>query len=274
MENFIIGVRFQQGGKIYHFSADPYREDLLVGDRVIVETNRGPQLVEVVQILENPKPPENGSWKPIVRRATPRDLLLRQYWEQKEAEALVNCQAKIRAARLAGVKVVAAEFNLSGDQLVFLYTYDGDGKLNLTPVRKAMRSLYRAQITMRKIGPRDAARIMGGMGACGLETRCCSLYMGESCSITIKMAKAQNVSLASSEITGMCGRLRCCLRHEYEVYAEALKGMPKVKKRVMTPQGEGKVIKVNALKETVLVKLPESGVKEFHRDEISLPQAK
>ncbi|RME08033.1 MAG: stage 0 sporulation protein [Anaerolineae bacterium] len=270
MNVLVVGVRFQAGGKIYHFDATPFRDRIRLGDRVIVETHRGPQVVEVVQVLENPEPPKNGEWKPVLRLATPRDLLLRQYWEQKETEAVVNCQAKVRAARLSGVKVVAAEFNLSGDQLTFLYTYEGDGKLNLSPVRKAMGDLYNAEVTMRKIGPRDAARIMGGMGACGLETRCCSLYMGESCSITIKMAKAQNVSLASSEITGMCGRLRCCLRHEYPIYEELLKGLPKVKKRVVTPMGEGKVIKVNALKGTVLVKLEES-IKEFHRDEVRLP---
>jgi len=131
-----------------------------------------------------------------------------------------------------------------------------------------MQKHYRVKISMRKIGPRDAAKIIGGMGACGLEARCCSTYLGEFCPISIKMAKTQNVSLAPSEITGMCGRLRCCLQYEYDTYAEARKGLPRPKKFVKTPLGEGRVIKVNPLKETVLVNLGERGTKEFSKEEI------
>ena len=267
MTDFIVGVRFQKVGKIYHFSANKFR-DLQVGDHVIVETSRGQQLGKVAQIVDDPVKPEDGDWKPVLRVATPRDLVTRQMWEQKETEAIVNCRAKVKDLKLEGVKIIAAEFTLNGDRLTFLYTNEENDKADLTSLRKAMQKHYKTTVTMRKIGPRDAAKIMGGMGACGLETRCCSLYMGEFCPISIKMAKAQNVSLAPSEITGMCGRLRCCLRHEYDTYAEALKDLPKPKRRVVTPQGEGKVVKVNPLKSTVLVHLGEHGLKEFHKDEL------
>ena len=158
-----------------------------------------------------------------------------------------------------------------------MFTNEGKDKIDLKPLRKAMQKMYRANINLRKIGPRDAAKIIGGLGACGLESRCCSQFMGEFCPISIKMAKMQNVSLAPSEITGMCGRLRCCLQHEYETYVEARKNLPKPKKIVTTPMGEGRVIRVNPLKDTVLVSLGERGLKEFPNAEITLrkpPQSK
>jgi len=269
MTEFIVGVRFQDVGKVYHFSANKY-PDLIVGDRVVVQTSRGLQLGVVAQIVDDPGKPENGPWKPVVRQATPRDLVKRQTWEMKEAEAIVNCRAKLKDLKISDVKIISAEFTLDGGRLTFLFTNEGNDKLDLTPLRKAMQKLYRAKINMRKIGPRDAAKIMGGMGACGLETRCCTQFMGEFCPISIKMAKAQNVSLAPSEITGMCGRLRCCLKHEYDTYVDARKNLPKPKKIVNTPLGEGRVIRVNPLKETVLVKLEDHGAKEFPNAEVTL----
>ena len=269
MTEFIVGVRFQDVGKVYHFSANKY-PDLIVGDRVVVQTSRGVQLGVVAQIVDDPGKPENGPWKPVVRQATPRDLVKRQTWEMKEAEAIVNCRAKLKDLKISDVKIISAEFTLDGGRLTFLFTNEGNDKLDLTPLRKAMQKLYRAKINMRKIGPRDAAKIMGGMGACGLETRCCTQFMGEFCPISIKMAKAQNVSLAPSEITGMCGRLRCCLKHEYDTYVDARKNLPKPKKIVNTPLGEGRVIRVNPLKETVLVKLEDHGAKEFPNAEVTL----
>lgn len=267
MSDFIVGVRFQDVGKVYHFSANKY-PDLIVGDRVVVETSRGLQLGVVAQILDDPAEPENGPWKPVMRKATARDLVRRQVWEMKESEAVVNCRAKVKELKLADIKIVSAEFTLDGSRLTFLFTNEGNDKLDLTALRKAMRKIYRVSINMRKIGPRDAAKIIGGMGACGLESRCCTQFMGEFCPISIKMAKAQNVSLAPSEITGMCGRLRCCLQHEYETYVEARRNLPKPKKIVNTPMGEGRVIRVNPLKDTVLVNLGERGAKEFPNEEI------
>ncbi|MBM3145861.1 MAG: stage 0 sporulation protein [Chloroflexi bacterium] len=268
MTDFIVGVRFLKAGKIYHFSANQQR-DLQVGDHVVVETSRGLQLGEVAQLVEDAGEPENDSWKSVLRKASPRDLVTRQVWEEKETEAVKSCQSKASQLKLKGVKIISAEFTLDGDRLTFLYTNEVDDKLDLTPLRNEMQKLYRAKINLRKVGPRDAAKIIGGLGACGLETRCCSMYLGEFCPISIKMAKAQDVSLAPTEITGMCGRLRCCLQYEYETYVEAHKGLPRLKKHVTTPMGDGRVIKVNPLKETVLVDLGERGAKEFPREEVS-----
>ena len=121
---------------------------------------------------------------------------------------------------------------------------------------------------MRQIGPRDVAKIIGGMGACGMESRCCSIFLTEFSPISIKMAKEQGISLTPSEITGMCGRLRCCLIYEYQQYVEARKTLPKRKKRVITPQGEGKVIDTYPLKDSVLVEVEGIGREEFGRLDI------
>jgi cell fate regulator YaaT (PSP1 superfamily) len=266
----IVGIRFQKIGKVYHFDASDF-QDFAAGDFAVVETRRGKQLGQVVQILdeEAAKSQAKGRWKPIERRATPRDLVLQQLWEKKQLEATINCRAKAAEIGLSRVKIVASEFSFDGRQLTFLYSTEGEETVNLKSLRQAMRRIYnRTKIEMRLIGPRDVAKIIGGMGACGLETRCCSMFLTEFSPISIKMAKAQGVSLNPSEITGMCGRLRCCLIYEYEQYVAARKELPKRGKRVVTPLGEGKVIDVYPLKQAVMVDVKEHGRTEFLKHEI------
>lgn len=263
MQNFIVGIRFQKVGKVYHFDASNFH-DLKAGDFAVVDTSRGRQLGEVVQIVEDPQAPQEGSWKPIQRRATPRDLLMRQLWQQKELEAMINCRAKAAELKLKGVKIVAAEYTFDGSRLSFLYSTETEEKIDLRALRNAIQRVYpRTRVEMRQIGPRDVAKLLGGMGACGLENRCCSMFLTEFSPISIKMAKEQGISLTPSEITGMCGRLRCCLVYEYEQYVEARKQLPKRGKRVVTPQGEGKVVDVFPLKDTAVVELDEAGIHEF-----------
>jgi cell fate regulator YaaT (PSP1 superfamily) len=269
MTNIIIGVRFQNSGKIYHFNASDHPE-IQAGDHVIVETSRGTQLGEVASVMVDPQNQRDGGWKSIVRQATPRDLVLRQIWEGKEAEAVVNCRAKVTELNLDGIKIVDAEYTLDGERLTIVYNSEGQENTKLSNLQKAMKRLYpKVQMEFRQIGPRDTAKIMGGLGACGIETRCCTRFLTEFSPISIKMAKTQGISLAPSEITGMCGRLRCCLIYEYEQYQKAIKDLPRRGKRVITPAGEGKVINVNPLKETILVAVDKStGIKEFSKDEV------
>jgi cell fate regulator YaaT (PSP1 superfamily) len=265
---FVVGVRFQKVGKIYHFDARKFR-DLQTGDFAVVETSRGKQLGEVVQVLDDPSLPPRGSWKPITRKATPRDLLLRQLWQQKELEAMINCRAKAAELNIKGVKIVAAEFTIDGKRLSFLYSTETEEKVDLHTLRNALKRTYqRSRVELRQIGPRDVAKIIGGMGACGMETRCCSIFLTEFSPISIKMAKEQGISLTPSEITGMCGRLRCCLIYEYGQYVEARKKLPKRNKRVITPQGEGKVVDTYPLKDSVLVDVEGVGREEFGRLDI------
>lgn len=263
----IVGIRFAQVGKIYHFDASAC-PDIKVGDHAVVETSRGKQLGEVVQIIQNPVPPPEG-WKPVERIATPRDLVLRRMWAQKELEVLVACRERIAQMKLRGVKIVATEFSFDGTRLAILYSLETEEKIDLKPLRQEVQKDYpQAQVELRQIGPRDAAKIFGGMGACGMEKRCCSLFLTEFSPVSIKMAKEQGISLTPEEITGMCGRLRCCLVYEYEQYAAARKELPKKNKWVVTPLGEGKVVDVNPLQFKVRVSIPEVGEREFHRDEI------
>jgi cell fate regulator YaaT (PSP1 superfamily) len=268
MSQYIIGIRFQKFGKIYHFSAAE-NTDVKAGDFAVVETSRGKQLGEIVQIMEEADQDRNGSLKPIVRVATPRDLVLRQVWQQKERVAVEFARAKLTDSGIDGVKIIRAEYTFDGKRLTFLYSSEGDESVDLTELRNQLKAQYRrTRIDLRQIGPRDVAKIIGGMGACGMGMRCCSMFLTEFSPISIRMAKAQGVSLAPSEITGMCGRLRCCLFYEYEHYVEARKELPREKKRIPTPLGEGKVVSVSPLIRKVVVDLGEGGLKEFSLEEL------
>ncbi len=268
MQPLIVGVRFQQIGKIYHFNASAF-PNIRVGDRIIVETSRGKQLGEIAQLVENPSLPPEGTWKSVERIATPRDLILRKIWQQKEVEAMINCRARAAELHLADVKIAAAEFSFDGSRLTFIFSSESEEKVELKSLRNDMSKKYHdTHIEMRQVGPRDIAKLLGGMGACGIEMRCCSRFLTEFSPISIKMAKEQGISLTPPEITGMCGRLRCCLVYEYEQYAAARKELPKRGKRVVTPLGEGKVVDVNPLLMTLRVELPDVGTREFSRDSV------
>ncbi len=247
----IVGVRFMPVGKVYHFDGTHLR-DLRSGDWVIVSTTRGRQMGQVASM----EPPKHGAadgpFKLIERMATNRDLALKKYWETQEIAAMVVAREKAQHLRLA-CKIVKAEYTFDGARLGFLYSVEDNVEVNVEPLRAALQPEFNAKIDMRLIGPRDAAKIIGGGGACGLSERCCSTFLTDFSPISVKMAKEQGLSLNPQEITGMCGRLRCCLLYEYEQYVEARKQLPKRNKEVGTPQGNGKVIDVFPLRDAVLV---------------------
>ncbi len=246
----VAGVRFFDIGKVYHFSCE-HIPDLMVGDHVIVETTRGTQLGQVMNQLTPGEDADQRDFKPILRRATPIDMMSQKIWKAREVEALITCREK--AAETGGfdaAKFVAAQYNFDGTLLTFLFT--AEEKLNTNRLRAVLQRGFKARVDLRQIGPRDVAKLLGGMGACGIP-RCCSTFLTDFSPISIKMAKAQGISLNPSEITGMCGRLRCCLIYEYEQYVEARKLLPKRNKRVGTPHGEGKVLDVFPLRDGVLV---------------------
>lgn len=267
-ERYIVGLRFQRVGKIYHFDASNI-PDLKPGDYAIVETSRGSQLGQMIYQVENQKQNTNGGLKPVLRRASAQDLIVKQSWEQKESEAVINCQKKANELGFRDVKIIAAEFSFDGKRLYFSYSCDEGEKVDLKPLRRAMQRFYlQTHIELHLIGPRDVAKIIGGMGACGLENRCCSTFLPDFSPISIKMAKEQGISLTPTEITGMCGRLRCCLEYEHAQYSEARKLLPKRGKRVGTPMGEGKVVEILALKSSVVVEVDSGGRHEFAAQEI------
>lgn len=268
IKSHIVGIRFTKIGKIYHFDASK-QPDIDIGDFVIVDTSRGREIGEVITIIDDPEPPYQGNWKPVDQKATPRDLVRRQLWQKKEVEALIQCREKVAELKIRGVKIIAAEYSFDGSRITFLYGTDTDAKLNVKRLRGAMNDTFpRTRVDLRQIGPRDVAKVIGGMGACGLSNRCCSMFLTEFSPISIRMAKEQGVSLSPTEITGMCGRLRCCLIYEYQQYIDARKKMPKRNKRVVTPHGEGKVVDIYPLTEVVVVELDSGQKQEFPNEEI------
>jgi cell fate regulator YaaT (PSP1 superfamily) len=253
---------------VYHFDASNFA-DIRPGDFVVVETSRGTQLGEIVQFINTPERSTTSGMKSIMRIATPQDLLVRQQWALKESEAAKECRAKASELGLSDVKIVSAEYSLDGSKLLFIYSSEEGERTDLKSLRRTMQRTYQqTHVEMHLVGPRDVAKALGGMGACGLECRCCSAFLTEFSPISIKMAKEQGISLTPSEITGMCGRLRCCLVYEYEQYVEARKQLPKRGKLVVTPKGDGKVMDVNPLKGSVLVELEQGGQLEFLQQDI------
>ena len=259
----VAGVRFQKIGKLYHFDYSRFPE-LKAGDFVIVETLRGRQMGQIMGFTE---PDAHRDIREILRPASPRDLVLQQYWVDKQPEALVVCRETASDMRyFDDVKFVEAQYNYDGSVVTFLFS--AEQKVDTTTIQKRLQRKIEATVELRQIGPRDVAKLLGGFGACG-ETRCCSTFLTDFSPISIKMAKAQGISLNPSEITGMCGRLRCCLVYEYEQYVEARKILPRRNKRVGTPYGEGRVIDVLPLLDSVMVDLGEAGRKTVTREEIT-----
>lgn len=250
-DQLIAGVRFQPSGKIYHFDASR-SEDLRPGDFALVETVRGAQLGEVVTV----RPPRQGedvrTLKPIKRRAGGRELALRHWWQKREDEALHLARREAGNLGLR-IKIVVAEYTLDGKRLTLLYGSE-EKYVDLGELESRLQRELDARVELLKIGPRDQAKLMGGCGACG-GPRCCSHFLPEFTSISIKMAKKQGVSLHPSAITGMCDRLRCCLHYEYDQYLDAMKDLPRRKRRVKTPYGEGRVIDLVPLKRAVIVSI-------------------
>jgi cell fate regulator YaaT (PSP1 superfamily) len=259
----VAGVRFQRVGKLYHFEYDEYPQ-LQAGDYVIVETTRGRQMGEVVNFYAVDE--ENREYKPILRMASPRDLILRHHWELQQDDAMNIVKQKVREqGGIRDAKFITALYNYDGTLLTIIYT--AEDKVNVNKLWGELTKAFpHAQVEMRQVGPRDVAKLLGGFGACG-ELRCCSTFLTDFSPVSIKMAKAQGISLNPSEITGMCGRLRCCLVYEYEQYVQARQHLPKKNKRIGTPHGEGRVIDVMPLQDAVLVAVGD-GLQVVKREEI------
>jgi cell fate regulator YaaT (PSP1 superfamily) len=262
------GVRFQPVGKVYHYLADNF--ELRVGDWVVVDSARGRQMGQVASL----KPPRDthdlSIFKRVERKATGRDMAMRHFYDNKELEAMIACRAESSALGLP-IKIVKAEYSFDGQTLTFLYSSDQEERVETNELRLVMSRLYRARIETRQVSPREVAKIIGGMGACGIEQRCCSRFLTDFSPISIKHAKEQGLSLNPHDITGMCGRLRCCLIYEYEQYVEARRHLPKKNAIIGSPQGQGKVVDVLPMRDSVVVLIGEGETAKqvvIHREQI------
>ncbi|HHU48101.1 MAG: PSP1 domain-containing protein [Caldicoprobacterales bacterium] len=246
----VVGVRFKKAGKIYYFGPNDF--DLKVDDHVIVETARG---IEYGDVVVPPKmvPDEEivSPLKPVIRKANEEDE--RQVIEnkKKEEEAFQIGEEKIAAHQLP-MNLVDVELTFDNSKLIFYFT--ADGRIDFRELVKDLASVFKTRIELRQIGVRDEAKMLGGMGPCGLSL-CCSTFMGDFHPVSIKMAKEQNLSLNPAKISGLCGRLMCCLKYEQDYY-ECVRGiMPKAGREVLTPEGPAVVLETNLLTQKVKVKL-------------------
>ena len=245
----VTGVRFKKPGKIYYF--DPENIELEKGMNVIVDTAMGEEYGEVVIARKEVEDNEvTEPLKKVIRIATNKDEKMRQENKAKEQGAYKTCLEKISKHELP-MKLIDAEYKYDGSKLIFYFT--ADGRIDFRELVKDLAAVFRTRIELRQIGVRDEVKRCGGNGVCGRELCCCT-FLGNFETVSIKMAKEQNISLNPSKISGNCGRLMCCLKYEQEVYEEKLKILPKVGAIVKTQEGTGEVCSVETLKEVVRVK--------------------
>ena len=255
----VVGIRFQRAGKIYYF--DPLDYDLETAMHVIVETARG---VEMGTVLIPPKEVDDDKvvqpLKPVIRIATDDDEKVIEKNKEKEAEAYVICKEKIAKHGL-DMKLVAAEYTFDNNKLLFYFT--ADGRIDFRELVKDLASVFRTRIELRQIGVRDETKMLGGIGICGREL-CCGSYLTDFVPVSIKMAKEQNLSLNPTKISGVCGRLMCCLKNEQETYEYLNSRLPSVGDSVITPTGmHGEVSGVNVLRQLVKVVVDNGEEKEL-----------
>ncbi len=265
----VIGVRFRTAGKIYFF--DPLQFEIKRGDHVIVETARGIEFGTVVSdIREVEDDKVIQPLKPVIRIATERDCEQEASNKEKEKEAFKICLEKIHKHELE-MKLIDAEYTFDNNKVLFYFT--ADGRIDFRELVKDLASVFKTRIELRQIGVRDETKIMGGIGICG-RPLCCHSYLSDFIPVSIKMAKEQNLSLNPTKISGVCGRLMCCLKNEEDTYEELNRKLPNVGDWVTTEDGyKGEVQSVNVLRQLVKVIVDlgndEKEIREYEVDRLS-----
>ena len=264
----IVGIRFKRAGKSYYF--DPNNLDIKKDDYLIVETARGIEFGEcVIGIKEVNEENIVAPLKPVIRIADKNDIEKHKENKGKEQEAFDICLKKIEEHKLQ-MKLIDVEYTFDNNKVIFYFT--ADGRVDFRDLVKDLATVFKTRIELRQIGVRDEAKMIGGLGPCG-RPMCCTTFLGDFASVSIKMAKEQNLSLNPTKISGICGRLMCCLNYEQETYEEIRKRLPKVGSIVKTVLGNGEVINNNIVKESVRVKLKkndEEVIENFKINDIEL----
>jgi cell fate regulator YaaT (PSP1 superfamily) len=246
----IIGIKFKNSGKIYDFKCDDI--DIKLGDTCIVDTERGLSLGQAaVNLRKKDERDIKRPLKSIVRKATEKDLEQIKKNETNEKEALKTCQNMIKEKKLP-MKLVDVEFSFDACNAIFYFT--AEGRVDFRELVKDLAKQFKARIEMKQIGVRDEAKMFGGYGPCG-RTLCCSSFLKNFEPVSIRMAKEQQLTLNPTKISGVCGRLMCCLVYEHHVYDQCLKNIPNLGKKVNTPEGQGKLVKIDIMNEKAVVEL-------------------
>jgi cell fate regulator YaaT (PSP1 superfamily) len=263
----IVGVRFKRAGKVYYF--DPAGIDLKVYDYVVVQTARGVELAQVTIAPRQAAASEiTVELKTITRKASEEDVKRAQDFAARENQALIECNKLVTKLNLK-MKLVSAEYNLDGSRITFYFT--AEERVDFRELVRELTAFFKTRIELRQIGPRDQAKQVGGMGRCG-RSLCCGSFLSEFNPVSIKMAKEQDLPLDPMKISGVCGRLQCCLAYESSQYRESKSLLPRRGQRVKTPEGVGVVIGGNPLKETVLVEMESQAETEFPLSQITTIQ--
>lgn len=259
----VVGVKFKEAGKLYYFS--PGENQVEVGDNVIVETARGLEFGKVtLGVTEVKESDLVAPLKSIIRKANEKDRKKHEENLAKKEEAMRLCQEKVDAHKLE-MKLIDVEYTFDNSKVVFYFT--ADGRVDFRELVKDLAAVFRMRIELRQIGVRDEAKMLGGVGNCG-RGLCCSTWLSDFEPVSIKMAKVQNLSLNPSKISGICGRLMCCLKFENDVYTHMKKGMPSVGERIRTPDGMAVVTDVNILENIIKTRLVlEEASKSSDREE-------
>lgn len=256
----VIGVRFRSAGKIYFFSPGKY--EIKKGDHVIVETARGVEFGTVVAPAKDVD--DNDVVKPlktVLRTASSKDIEQEKANREKEKEAFAICLEKIKKHGLE-MKLIDAEYTFDNNKILFYFT--ADGRIDFRELVKDLAAIFKTRIELRQIGVRDETKIIGGYGICG-RPLCCHSYLSDFVPVSIKMAKEQSLSLNPTKISGVCGRLMCCLKNEEDVYEELNRMMPGVGDFCKAKDGlEGEVSSVNILRQTVKILVEVNDEKEVH----------
>lgn len=246
----VVGVRFKAAGKIYYF--DPDDIDVKFNDFVVVETVRG---IEFGHVVVGPKEIEEDEivspLKKVLRVALDEDFEIHRENKKKAEEAIITCQEKVDEHGLR-MKLVDVEYTFDNNKVIFYFT--ADGRVDFRELVKDLAAIFRTRIELRQIGVRDEAKAVGGVGPCGRKV-CCKQFLGEFEPVSIKMAKEQSLSLNPTKISGLCGRLMCCLKYEQDNYEELLEKMPQVGAIAITKDGKGTVVKTYTLLERVKIKV-------------------
>lgn len=264
----IVGVRFKNAGKIYYF--DPVDFEIEKGMDVVVETARG---LEYGTIVVGKKEIDEESLvsplKPIIRIATEEDTKIYKENKEKAKETFELCLQKIKEHNLT-MYLIDCEYTFDRNKLIFYFT--AEGRIDFRELVKDLASIFKTRIELRQIGVRDEAKSIGGLGPCG-RSLCCSTWLGDFQPVSIKMAKDQSLSLNPTKISGICGRLFCCLKYEHDVYVEAIEKIPPVGAIVKVDGNKGKVIETNPLLEQVKVEFNDKTIKICMKDELKVLQA-
>ncbi|HJX70193.1 MAG TPA: regulatory iron-sulfur-containing complex subunit RicT [Dehalococcoidia bacterium] len=265
----IVGVRFQQAGKVYYF--DPMGIDLAVNDHIVVETEHGLRIGRVVTVSKQITASKLiEPLKPVLRKASPEDFQQQERGQEKEKEALSKCKEIADEFNLP-INLLNAESNLDASHITIFFS--AEGRVDFRQMVRRLANALKVRVELRQVGPRDEAKFIGGIGRCGYPL-CCATFLTEFNPLSIKIAKEQNLSLNPAKISGNCGRLLCCLGYETEFYRQTKGKLPPIGQLVFTPLGEASVIGINLLKETVTVQLESQATAELPFAEITIKKHK